>query len=153
VRFSAVAISVATLISTNVVLVGGIVTQQVSYAQYDNNNANILLSIRDFAAHLPILQVMISSLSFVSTTSLSTSNETIPTSNQTSGPVLAHDVAALIDKGTALSHLANYTGAITYFDKGWALNGLRNYTGAITYFDKALAIDPHDKYALNDHYD
>ena len=36
----------------------------------------------------------------------------------------------------------------TLIDKGQALIHLGNHTGAITYFDKALAIDPKDEDAL-----
>jgi len=34
-------------------------------------------------------------------------------------------------------------------NKGWALDGLGNYKDAIIFLDRALAIDPNNKYALN----
>ena len=49
-------------------------------------------------------------------------------------------------KGNALNNLGKYQEAI---EKGFALDSLGNYKEAITYFDKALAIDPGNKYTLN----
>jgi tetratricopeptide (TPR) repeat protein len=69
----------------------------------------------------------------------------------------------LYNKGLALYHLGNYTGAIEYFDralvvdpndkdalyyKGEVLLALGNYTGAMLYYDRVLAINPSDKHAL-----
>ena len=66
---------------------------------------------------------------------------------------------ALYNKGLALIHLGNYTGAIEYFDralavdhndkdalyyKGETLLALGNYTGAMLHFDRVLTIDPKD---------
>jgi tetratricopeptide (TPR) repeat protein len=75
-----------------------------------------------------------------------------------------HHVGTLNNKGLAVDHLGDHTGAIEYYDKvlaidphnvialtnkGWAFDGLGNYTGAIEYYDKVLAIDPHNVGTLN----
>jgi tetratricopeptide (TPR) repeat protein len=74
-----------------------------------------------------------------------------------------NDVAALEDKGNALSSLDKYSEAIEYYDKalaiqpndtyalnskGNALSNLGNYTGAIDFYGKTLAIDPNNTFAL-----
>ena len=89
------------LISSNVTTLGGVPAQKIVYTasltpglklkflQYFAIRDNMSYVITsgalpgDFATYLPTLQRMISSLSFISPTSLSSPNGTVPTSNQT----------------------------------------------------------------------
>ena len=150
------------LISSNETTVGGVPAQKMVYTanlpsglklkflQYfaiRDNTSYVITSGTlpgDFATYLPTLQRMISSLSFISPTSLSSSNETVTTSNQTA---LRNATNSISVPSSSNNTYTNSTDSISFsIPQGWTTEEGHNQANAtlltVVTVSPPIALDP-----------
>jgi hypothetical protein len=159
------------LISSNETTLGGVPAQKMVYTakmpsglklkflQYFAIRDNMSYVITsgtlpgDFATYVPTLQRMISSLSFISPTSLSSSNETFPTSNQTALRNATNSISLLqqVPKSVPFSSnhniYTNSTDGISFsIPQGWTTEEGHNQANAtlltVLTVSPPIALDP-----------